>query len=282
MLYNNSLGSKWLYLKIYTGKLSANKLLADDLNQIILKLSGRNMISKWFFIRYEDPDFHIRFRIELFSKEDSPNVIELIAQSLNKHIESRTIWNIQIDTYQREIQRYGEENILDVEDMFFYDSMFVLKHLSEGNNLEWSNLQLAMFLLDFTFDVFEIDEEQKLSKVASILNGFQSEFHVNTIQKKKLNVHFKKNIIHPFKYNFRNSIDFKILRPTLEKRIQVYKEKARSINQRNLPEEQLNRIIFGLNHMTCNRLFCDRQRINEMICYDFLKKCYHYSANVEN
>src|SRR5262249_46206428 len=49
-------GSEWTYAKLYCGRAAADRLLAEQ----IAPLAG--IADQWFFIRYEDPDFHLRVR----------------------------------------------------------------------------------------------------------------------------------------------------------------------------------------------------------------------------
>ena len=55
----------WLYLRIYTGYHTADKLLSGILNDSSTYLIRSGLATKWFFIRYADPDFHIRYRIKM-------------------------------------------------------------------------------------------------------------------------------------------------------------------------------------------------------------------------
>jgi thiopeptide-type bacteriocin biosynthesis protein len=50
------IGSEWLYYKLYTVK-TADLILLEKLYSI-LELKEKNLIIKWFFIRYKDTDEH--------------------------------------------------------------------------------------------------------------------------------------------------------------------------------------------------------------------------------
>lgn len=53
-------GSQWVYIKLYTGEKTADDLLIQVIAPVIKKVQKAQHIKKWFFIRYSDPDFHLR------------------------------------------------------------------------------------------------------------------------------------------------------------------------------------------------------------------------------
>lgn len=55
-------GNKWLYFKLYTGYKTSDMILSKKIFVIINNLKRQNLIDKWFFIRYADPEHHIRIR----------------------------------------------------------------------------------------------------------------------------------------------------------------------------------------------------------------------------
>lgn len=68
-------GSVWLYYKLYTGPKLADKILALYILPIINQLYEHRLIDLFFFIRYNDPDFHIRIR---FKTKNNSDVISII------------------------------------------------------------------------------------------------------------------------------------------------------------------------------------------------------------
>ncbi len=52
-------GSEWIYYKIYCGVKTADKILTETIKPLVEQLKMLNLIEKWFFIRYSDPDTHI-------------------------------------------------------------------------------------------------------------------------------------------------------------------------------------------------------------------------------
>jgi thiopeptide-type bacteriocin biosynthesis protein len=58
-------------------------------------------------------------------KDSLAEVIDTIYPVLNSLLEQNSVWKIQTDTYQREIERYGEKTIEDSETLFWHDSEMI-------------------------------------------------------------------------------------------------------------------------------------------------------------
>lgn len=191
-------GSEWLYLKIYTGIVSADTILVKAITPLINYLVKENIISKWFFLRYYDSDFHLRIRLLLTNKNQTGYVIQQINIYLLKYHNHDIIWKIQYDTYIREIERYGNKTIELSESIFSTDSSIILKIIkiinkSNNENYRW---MISLKLIDFYLDSFCIDINNKC-KLLEILNtSFKNEFGFNKYNSKQFNIKYreKKNI----------------------------------------------------------------------------------------
>lgn len=124
-------GSEWLYVKIYAGRMTLDNLLSGRLSAVTRRLLDSGLVKQFFFVRYNDPDPHIRIRFqgnpaELFHQ----TVLGELFHELEREVESRAIHKIQTDTYQRELERYGFQSIDLFESIFHYDSLNTLNFLS--------------------------------------------------------------------------------------------------------------------------------------------------------
>ena len=107
-------GSEWLYVKIYCGTKTAEKVLCEAIKPLTETLLEEGIIDKFFFIRYMDSGNHIRVRFHHASHPDFwKTVIDRLQQMLQPFNDHHSIHNVQIETYQREIERYGLETIED-------------------------------------------------------------------------------------------------------------------------------------------------------------------------
>src|SRR5690606_31741411 len=107
-------------------------LLLQDIKPILERFLEKNLIKKFFFIRYRDTEEHIRLRLHLDDPDKIPRIIAQMNGLLSPLKKDRIIGRVLLDTYSREIERYGKYTIQLVEELFYIDSCFVLKCLTSG------------------------------------------------------------------------------------------------------------------------------------------------------
>jgi thiopeptide-type bacteriocin biosynthesis protein len=113
-------GGDWLYFEIYCHPSRSNEILLNPINQFIKE--SQEQISKWFFIRYDDPKPHIRLRLQIVDSSFGYQIVKNLNSFLENDFHTGLISDIQIKTYYREIERYGAGRIEFVEEFFFLDS----------------------------------------------------------------------------------------------------------------------------------------------------------------
>ena len=119
-------GSKWVYYKVYAGLNTADTILTDKIGPLGDQLIKDGVIDKWFFIRYSDPENHLRIRFHLKDEKLIESVIKGVYHAFESHINNQLIWDLQLATYQRELERYGTNTIEDLESFFHHDSEVLL------------------------------------------------------------------------------------------------------------------------------------------------------------
>ena len=104
-------GQDWLYLKLYMGPETAEEWLCFNLPLVIRELNQIMPGYQYFFVRYLDPDFHIRLRIRLPHHGDFAKALDLINLHSALFLRQGLIWKVEIATYERETERYGINRI---------------------------------------------------------------------------------------------------------------------------------------------------------------------------
>lgn len=94
-------------MKLYGPPDVADRVLVDHVGPAIRVLYADGLLTGWFYIRYSDPDAHLRLRCrgtpaELFGKV-LPALHDAMAHPLNTGL----LYRIAVDTYEREVERYG-------------------------------------------------------------------------------------------------------------------------------------------------------------------------------
>lgn len=129
-------GGRWLTLKIYTGQVTADRILRDILAPAIAELEAKQLVKRWFFLRYADTDFHLRVRFEGHRDELWPEVLPAMHEQLQPLIDNGAVFQTVIDSYRPEFHRYGGPEVMEIaHEMFCADSrgaLEVLTHLPDS------------------------------------------------------------------------------------------------------------------------------------------------------
>ena len=279
MYRNNSIkrifapGSEWLYFKIYTGSVHADKILAYELPKIISALNRKRLIDKWFFIRYADPDFHLRLRFLLKDSSYAGEAIQLLYSCFKEYIKNGIVWKIQIDTYVREIERYKAEVMEDGESLFHIDSIHIIRLLHAYKETQWQEkerLLLGIKMIDQYLDMFRYSVEQKQEMLQILDSSFKAEFGYNKFNSKQLNILYREYMT-PISQMM--DIGFRQTNQLLEERYEAMKNIADLILGKIRLSER-NDLLRSYIHMMMNRWFNSKNRIYELLAYNFLNRYY--------
>ncbi|WP_338375687.1 thiopeptide-type bacteriocin biosynthesis protein [uncultured Flavobacterium sp.] len=269
-----NIGSEWLYYKIYCGVKTADIILLEHLNKKIKFLKENKIIKKWFFIRYNDPENHIRLRFLLFKNSNLNEVTKILQQTFEELQSQNIIWKIQTDTYVRELERYGVSTYEETETIFETDSALMLNYLSLKNQFsnETTILLFSFLAIDSFLNLFELSNLEKLNLLNSMQLSFKLEFNADKNLKKELDKHYRE---------LSNEIEL-VLEKDKEEYFQLFEKIDCKSNKLkgSIPIliENLEVDIFSyLNsqiHMMINRQYTSRQREYELIIYDHLHRFY--------
>ena len=277
-----SLGSEWLYYKLYCGVKTADKILTEVIKPLSEQLIEQKLIDSWFFIRYADPDVHLRIRFHFIERQHIGTVVQLFQQATIEYEQNGLIWKLQTDTYQREIERYGRNTMILSEQLFYYDSLCTVSMLDmvdgdDGEEIRWL---FAIKAVDVLLDDFGYSMEQKRVLLENLKTVFAHEFSMNKDLKMQMDRKFRthREIINKV-LNAKNDETrdlqplFELLRQKSENTTPWISEilKIQQNRQLQLP---LNDLLASYIHMLLNRLFKNKQRIHEMVIYDFMWRTY--------
>lgn len=277
-------GSHWLYFKLETGQKSADEILISYIYPLVIKLKETSIIQNFFFIRYYDPTFHLRVRFFIKNLLYYGYIFNAIYEAIEPCVQKGLIYNVQCDTYRRELERYGVFAIDIVEQIFGIDSISQLKLLRIYNDKSFPDNDrwlISLRLISDCLDAFGYDLEQKVNQLSLMSDYYQQEFgftqHMFT---KQLNNKYRLNqqhIIKSFEYPH-------ILEDVLQARKRMLTSHAchlLEMENKNILEKPLTDIVFSLLHMTMNRWFRSHNRIYELVIYNFLFK-YYKSEQIKN
>lgn len=272
-------GSEWLYLKVYCGEKQGDNILRNQINALIKSLKSSDLIEKWFFIRFYDPDPHLRIRFKLKGNLNTCFylVTRFIQDIFTPLINNRIVTRVIFDTYERELERYGPHNIENCESIFCLESDVILELLvlikQEGEILRW---KFALLIISIFLKTFGFENEQKINLLEQLRNNFLHEFKHHPNVKYIMDQKFRSEI-NEINYFMENMDCISPRAQILLKRYKVEMCFFATLCQNNSDfQMKPNAIISSLLHMLINRIFYTHQREQEMVVYHFLTK-YLYS-----
>jgi thiopeptide-type bacteriocin biosynthesis protein len=277
---NFGLGSEWFYVKLYCGISSADLVLSEVIHPMVNRIMQGGLASKWFFVKYQDPDYHIRLRFLLTSPDKAGELSNLLNSAISGSEYGNLIWKIQPDTYSREIERYGSTSMEICESIFFIDSLFALPII--GYVQRRSNPILAFLigvrLTDDLLSELGLTLQEKISFADAVRKEYQKEFEPSM---KKINEKYalhKKDVAELLNRENDQTGKFKEIMPLLNQRKAALNEQLKAISA--LKEEQRLTIdpfslMSSLVHMMLNRLITHKERLHELMVYEFLYMYYN-------
>ncbi len=255
-------GSEWIYFKIYCGSTFSDDILLNVVKPAIHSLLKHKVIRKAFFIRYTDPHYHIRFRMQLvnnINKEYFATAIKCLYDLLHPFSLNHTVWNVQLDTYQREIERYGERGILVSEVIFFHDSLLYLNCLQHEDFAEdgMTRFLVAIKNINKWLTLFKLSLQEKADYCLQNCQRFSTEFDSGVKFQLDLKYRELKNLLPSFLLS--------------DKYEEEFNQRDKNLSKILMPKENITSYI----HMSMNRWFLTEQRLMEYMCYLFCNKHYN-------
>lgn len=274
-----TLGDEWLYYKIYCGVKTGDNLVANHLLPLCRGMEEAGILQKWFFIRYTDPDFHIRLRLHFASHIMTREAIQPLHDALSPLLAAGYIWKVQTDTYVREIERYGNNGIQACESLFYHDSMAVASLLGNAPsiaNFEEFRWLWALRSIDTLLTDFQLDTGQKLELMNGLKTVFQQEFDSNALTIKQLADRYR---------FYKNKIQHAVAGASIGNGMEnlllqrshlnaPYTAAILSLEQEAKLEVEFNYLLSSIIHMSVNRTFKAQQRAHELLIYDFMYNYY--------
>jgi thiopeptide-type bacteriocin biosynthesis protein len=123
-------GSDWMYVKLYCPSDLEAELLSGPVRAFTRDVVGEGF-TDWFFIRYSDPRRHIRLRFRGEPARLLADLLPRVTAWASDLTSSGVCERFSIDTYDRELDRFGGSHGLAVaEDFFCADSAAVIELLA--------------------------------------------------------------------------------------------------------------------------------------------------------
>lgn len=265
--------ASWTYLKCYLAPATSNDVIdacAAELRPAI----SRGAVDRWFFVRYADPETHLRLRFHGESRTAAGETARRIERALRPFIEAGRIWRLQHENYVAEPTRFGGvEALPHAERIFWRDSEAAVDaiHLVQSGGVpEWL---AAIVSVDALMDDFGLDEAARCRFARARRDVYFAEVddraallrHAAAIARK-----------------YRRQVMAELSAPTAISAIFAARSAAVARSVARLGAlDRANRltvprldVLASLVHMAANRIFSADQRMQEALALDLLALAY--------
>ncbi|MDE6380749.1 MAG: thiopeptide-type bacteriocin biosynthesis protein [Muribaculaceae bacterium] len=264
---------EWIYLKIYINPIASNFVIDNYIRPIVDSIYP-SISDKWFFIRYFDIGYHIRLRFHFSNKRKLMSALKIIHNYLKQAVLNGYIHSWNIDGYERELERYGAENILLTENLFCLNSNLVLHTLEYLHNSIFITNCFAIWTIHDILSRFIQDNNNRAEFCRNVMLSYLHELNLSEDSFISMNKSFR---------NYRSFLN------TLDTSIKTFSSFSKEISYlQNDYFEAMNKIIRSSNciknqtinyasliHLNTNRIYQTEARKIEMVLYYLLYKKYH-------
>jgi thiopeptide-type bacteriocin biosynthesis protein len=262
-------------------------VLAEVVRPLVDVARRSRAFERWFFIRYGDPDWHIRLRFRGDPRCLAAQVLPLLHDHAAPLLADGRIWRLDLATYEREVERYGgNAGIEFAEDLFEADSEAVLSiveqlDIEDGADARW-RLALRgchLLLVDLGFDLAARTDVLRRSRAA-----FGVEHRVDKSFEGKLGQRFR-----PERAALETLLSARVgadhpLDPGFEA-LALRSDRLRGVAENLRARERAGQLTVPISHlaasflhMHCNRLLRANHRRQELVLYDWLLRLYESEA----
>jgi thiopeptide-type bacteriocin biosynthesis protein len=242
---------------------------------------------RWFFLRYRDPEHHLRVRFHGEPERLYGTVLPAFHRALLPLMRKGAVWRVQLDTYEPETERYGGVHGIELaEKLFWIDSETVLAILEclEGDAGQDARWRLALRGANLLLDGLGLDGAAQQRVFTRASESFSDEFRVTTALRKQIGHIFRteradlevlldsnreRTRAHPLAHGF------DLLDQGAERQRLVAAD-LRALAQQGQLDTDIEDMAWSYVHMHMNRLLHASQRAQELVIYDLLKR-YHES-----
>ena len=268
-------GGPWAYVKAYCTPPVADQLVVRARHELVADLLSSGAIDRWFFIRFNDPEWHLRLRFRLTGDSWSA-VTTAFRDVFREECDAGAIWKVEWSTYEREIERYGGSAALEaVERLFMADSeaaVAVLEQLTEADRQD-DRWLAALLGLDSMFDhcAFDLRRRNDVMQTYARSAAIDMAFAARDTQRVAERFRRERPRIQSLLAGASKDEVLLRTRATYDAHNRNAADAWRALREiSGLPDP----LVRSLLHMHMNRALPSAHRRHERIVYDYLARTY--------
>jgi thiopeptide-type bacteriocin biosynthesis protein len=268
-----------VYFKVYTGEKTADHLLKKVFRKLAGELIREKLVDQWFFVRYADPDFHLRIRYHGDPEAGFfHQVTDRLQAALGGALQTGLVHRVQTDTYQREIERYGNDRMILTEELFYHDSEAVAAFLNllHGDEDEDYRGLFAIAGVQALLDDFGYPTQGRKAFYTALHGHYLSEFGGSGDLKRQLDEQYRRDRTRVDAWartdadatGMKGRVEAILGQRSLRSRSTIGQIRAASPDGAAPTDAYLASCV----HMFLNRVFMSNPRLHELVVYHYLLK----------
>jgi thiopeptide-type bacteriocin biosynthesis protein len=275
--------SEWLHAKLYCGPSVADEILRS-LASTVREAIETGAVDRWFFVRYSDPEFHLRLRLHGSAEGLWSRVLPAFSAMVSKLTGDGKVIKLQLETYERELERYGGLEAIELAERIFQaDSeavLQILEMLEEEDEAQGERWRMALLGMDALLGDLGLGMPEKRRAVARLRGAFGAEFREDSELRRGLGEKYRKEkgeLIPLLELeNHQDNPLWPGHEVLLERsaRVAPLVEQLRALEERGLLRVPVAKLAESFAHMHVNRLLRGSHRKHELVLYDFLGRMY--------
>lgn len=158
-------GSEWLFVKLYCPRNVENDVISDSMFVFAENAIASGLADSWFFIRYSDPEPHIRLRFHGSPERMTSQLLPHICDWAGRLMSSQLCHKFAFDTYEQELERFGGAlGMAAAEALFFADSRGSAELIRRLKTKQWPHdlVSLLALTVDDLLNGLDFDETDRL------------------------------------------------------------------------------------------------------------------------
>lgn len=258
-------GSEWLYLKLYCGPATADRLLVE-LDPLLRATGAEGLWDRWHFLRYRDPEPHLRLRFHGLPDRLLAGLLPRIHGHLEGPLAQGLLWKWQVDTFAPELERYGGPLGFALAEAWFHDdSQRTLDRLVAGFPPE-ARWRAGLRDTDAIWAALGLDLPARNALALATREAFRKEFGDTGTGSAQAGARFR---------GLRRELETDFPQPSgpPPREFQRLARLREAFDQGLVPADRAT-VAGSLAHMHLNRLLRANPREHEWVLMEFLTRLY--------
>ncbi len=112
-------GSEWLFVKLYCPRILEDDVITESMFTFAENALASGFADSWFFIRYSDPEPHLRLRFYGSPERLTRQLFPHICEWANRLMSDGVCLKFLFDTYEQEVERFGGLQGMTISEAIF-------------------------------------------------------------------------------------------------------------------------------------------------------------------